>query len=60
MKFWRKFEICKLYICAKFQGNELRDFGFRIRKPPQNFGVQSSLIQKRLKYGKNICIGYMS
>ena len=42
----------KLYVCAKFQGNELHDFGFRTRKPPQKFGVKSSLIQKWLRYGK--------
>ena len=59
MKFGQQFEIYKLYVCAKFQGNELCDFGFRTRKPPQKFGVESSLIQKWLKYGKNISIGYM-
>ena len=52
MKFWQQFEIYNLYVCAKFQGNESRDFGFSARKPPQKFGVESSLIQKRLKYGK--------
>ena len=59
MKFWQQFEIHKLYVCAKFQGNGSRDFGFRTRKPPRKFGVESSLIQKRLKHGKNISIGYM-
>ena len=40
------------YVCAKFQGNESRVLGFRTGKPPQKFGEESSLIQKRLKYGK--------
>ena len=33
-----------------------RDFGFRTRKPPRNFGVKSGLSQKRLKYGKKYFI----
>ena len=32
----------------------------RTRKPPRKFRVKSGLIQKRLKYGKNISHGYMS
>ena len=52
MKFWQQFEIQKLVVCAKFQGNESRNFRFRTRKLLQKFGVKSGLIQKRLKCGK--------
>ena len=52
MKFWQQFEISELYVCTKFRGNRLRDFGSRTRKPPRKFGVKSGLSQKRLKYGK--------
>ena len=51
MKFWLQFEIHKLFVCAEFQGNESRNFRFRTQKL-QKFGVKSSLIQKRLMYGK--------
>ena len=60
MKFWQQFEIYKLFVYAKFQGNESRNFRFRTRKLLQKFGVKSGLIQKRLNYGKNISLGYMS
>ena len=60
MKFWQQFEINELYVCTKFRGNRLRDFGFRTRKLPNKFGVKSCLSQKRLKYGKNIANGCMS
>ena len=43
MKFWQQFEINELYVCAKFGGNESRDLGFGIRKPPRKFGVKSGL-----------------
>ena len=48
MKLYQQFEIntSKLYVRAKFRGNESRDFGFRTRKPRQKFGVKSGLIQK--------------
>ena len=49
MRFWQQFEIYKLLICAKFQGNESRNFKFRTRKLPQKFDVKSGLIQKRFK-----------
>ena len=52
MKFWQQFEIRKLFVCAKFQGNESRNLRFRTRKLFQKFGVKSGFIQKRLKYGK--------
>ena len=52
MKFWQQFEIHKLCVCAKFQGNESRNFRFWTRKLLQKFGVKSGLIQKLLKYGK--------
>ena len=52
MKFWQQFEIHKLFVCAKFQGNESRNFRFWTRKLLEKFGVKSGLIQKRLKYGK--------
>ena len=52
MKFWQQFEIHKLFVCAKFQGNEFRNFRFRTRKLLQKFGVKSDHIQKRLKYDK--------
>ena len=45
--FKPKFEV----ISSMFKS---RDFGFRTQKPPQKFSVKSCLIQKRLKYGKNI------
>ena len=54
IKFGHQFEINELYVCTKFQGNRSRDFGFRTRKPPRNFGVKSGLSQKRFKYGKKI------
>ena len=57
MKFGQQFEINELYVCTKFRGNRLRDFGFRTRKPPRKFGVKSDLSQKRLKYGKKYFIG---
>ena len=57
MKFGQQFEINELYVCTKFRGNRLRDFGFRTRKPPRKFGVKSGLSQKRLKYGKKYFIG---
>ena len=56
MKFGQQFEINELYVCTKFRGNRLRDFGFRTRKPPCKFGVKSCLSQKRLKYGKKYFI----
>ena len=52
MKFWQQFKIHKLFVCAKFQGNESCNFRFRTRKLPQKFGVKSGLIQNRLKYGQ--------
>ena len=52
MKFWQQFEIHKLFVCAKFQGKESRNFRFRTWKLLQKFGIKSGLIQKRLKYGK--------
>ena len=52
IKFWQQFEIHKLFVCAKFLGNESRNFRFCTRKLRQKFGVKSGLIQKRLKYGK--------
>ena len=52
MKFWQQFEIHKLFVCAKFQGNESGNFRFWTRKLLQKFDVKSGLIQKRLKYGK--------
>ena len=52
MKFLQQFEIDKLYVCAKYCGNESRDFGFRTRKPRQKFGIKGGLVEKRLKYGK--------
>ena len=52
MKFWQQFEIHKLFVCAKFQGNESRNFRFRTWKILQKFGIKSGLFQKRLKYGK--------
>ena len=52
VKLWQQFEIYKLFVCAKFQDNESRNFRFRTRKLFQKFGVKSGLIQKRLKYGK--------
>ena len=52
MKFGQQFEINELYVCTKFRGNRSRDFGFRTRKPPREFGVKSGLSQKRLKHGK--------
>ena len=52
MKFWQQFEINELYVCTKFRGNRLCDFGFRTRKPPRKFGLKSGLSQKRLKYSK--------
>ena len=52
MKFWQQFEIHKLFVWAKFQGNEFRNFRFCNRKLLQKFGVKSDLIQKRLKYSK--------
>ena len=57
MKFGQQFEINDLYVCTKFRGNMSRDFCFRTRKPPRNFGVKSGLSQKRLKYGKKYFIG---
>ena len=57
MKFWQQFEINKLYVCTKFEGNRWRDFGFRTRKPPRKFGVKSGLIQKRLTYDKKYFTG---
>ena len=52
MKFLQQFEINKLYVRTKFQGNRSCDCGFRTRKPSRKFGVKSDLSQKRLKYGK--------
>ena len=52
MKFWQQFEIHKLFVGAKFQGNESRNFRFWTRKLLQKFGVKRGLIQKPLKYGK--------
>ena len=52
MKFWQHFEIYEVYVCAKFQGIESRDFGFKTQKPLQKFGVEGGHIKKRLKYGK--------
>ena len=57
MKFGQQFEINESYVCTKFRGNKLRDFGFRTRKPPRKFGVKSRLSQKRLQYGKKYFIG---
>ena len=57
MKFEQQFEINKLYVCAKFRGNESREFSFRTRKPRQKFGIKSGLIEKRLKYGKKYFTG---
>ena len=56
MIFEQKFEINELYVCTKFRGSRLRDFGFRTRKPARKFGVKSDLSQKRLKYGKKYFI----
>ena len=56
MKFGQQFEINELYVCTIFRGNRSRDFGFRTRKPPRKFGVNSGLSQKRLKYGKKYFI----
>ena len=56
MKFGQQFEINELYVCTKFRGNRLRDFGFRNQKLPRKFGVKSGLIQKRLNYGKKYFI----
>ena len=50
----------KLYVRAKFRGNESRGFGFRTQKPPQKIGVKSGLIQKWLKYRKIISHVYTS
>ena len=52
MKFWLQFEIYKLFVCAKFQGNKSGNFRFRTRKLLQKFAVKSGLIEKRFKYGK--------
>ena len=52
MKFRQRVEINELYVCTKFRGKRLRDFGFRTQKPPRKFGVKSGLSQKRPKYGK--------
>ena len=52
MKFLQQFESNKLYVCAKFRGNESRDFGFKTRKPPQKFGVKNGFIEKRLECSK--------
>ena len=52
IKFSQQFEINELYVCTKFRGNKLRNFGFTTRKPPQRCGVKSGPIQKQLKYGK--------
>ena len=52
MKFWQQFEIHKLFVRAKFQGKESRNFRFRTWKLLQKFGIKNGLIQKRLKYGK--------
>ena len=52
MKFWQHFETNKLYVCTTFRGNWSHDFGFRTRKPPRRFGVESGLSQKWLEYGK--------
>ena len=38
---------------------EAMGFSFRIRKPPQKFGVKSGLIEKRLKYGKKYFTGLL-
>ena len=47
MKFWQQFEIHKLVVSAKFQGNESHNFRFWTQKLLQKFGVKSGLIQKR-------------
>ena len=60
MKFWQKFEKNKLNLSTKFRGNKWRDFDFRTRKPHRRFDLNSGLIQKQLKYGKNISYGYIS
>ena len=57
IKFGQQFEINELYVCTKFRGNKLRDFGFRTRKPPRKFGVKSGFSQKRHNYGKKYFIG---
>ena len=56
MIFEQQFEINELYVCTKFRGNRLRDFGFRTRKSARKFGVKSGLSQKRLKHGKKYFI----
>ena len=56
MKFKQQLGINELYVCTKFRGNKLRDFGFRTRKPRRKFGVKSGFSQKRLKYGKKYFI----
>ena len=58
MKFEQQFEINALYVCTQFRGNRSCDFGFRTRKPPRKFGVNSGFSQKRLKYGKKYFIGF--
>ena len=52
MKFWQQFEIHKLFVLAKFQGNESHNIRFRTWKLLQKLSVKSGLIQKRLTYGK--------
>ena len=56
MKFRQQFEINKFYVCTKFRGNRLHDFGFRTRKPPRKFCIKSGLRQKRLKCSKKYFI----
>ena len=54
MKFWQQFEVNQLYACTKYQGYKLSDFGFRIQKPLQKFGMKSGLIQKTAQVRQKI------
>ena len=57
MKFEQQFERNTSFVYTKFRGNIPRNFGFRARKLPQEFGMKTGLIQKQLQYAKNISHG---
>ena len=59
MKFWQQYVINDLNVCAKFQGNKSRDFGFRTRKPTESFSEKAVSLKNGLSTIKNISHGCM-
>ena len=47
-------QVNKMFVCIKFLGNKSLGFGFKARKPPQKFEVETGLLRKLLKWPQKI------